>query len=87
MAFGTGTIHGVDKFRGHLLLSFLASAVYILVNNRLVASNFCAIGAYRLLRNLKCKVYDNKIIIQEANRKLNDIAKHMNFEYPTTIDI
>ena len=80
-------VHGVDKFRGHLLLSFLASVSYILVNNKLAASDFCAIGAYRLLRNLKCKVYDDKIIVQEADKKMNDIAKHMKFEYPIALDV
>ena len=78
-------VHGVDKFRGHLLLSFLTSAAYILVNNKLANSDFCTIGAYRLLRNLKCKVYDKKIIVQEANKLMNDIAKHLGFEYPTVV--
>lgn len=79
-------VHGVDKFRGHLLISFLASAAYILLNNELANSEFCAIGAYRLLRNLKCKVYDDKIIVQEANKKMNDIAKHMNFDFPSVVN-
>jgi len=75
-------VHGIDSFRGHLLLSFIVSVAYILVNTALKGSDVCATGAYQILRNLKCKVYDKKIIVQEANKKMNDIAKHVKITYP-----
>ena len=79
-------VHGVDSFRGHLLLSFIVSVAYVLVNTVLKGSDVCATGAYQILRNLKCKVYDKKIIVQEANKKMNDIAKHVKLTYPTVLD-
>jgi hypothetical protein len=51
-------VHGIESFRGHLLLSFLTSAAYVLVNKALKKGDVCAAGAYRILGNMKCKVID-----------------------------
>ena len=80
-------VHSIDSFRGHLLLSFMVAAAYVIVNKKLKDSDFCAMGAYRILRNLKCKVYDDKIIVQEATKKMNDIAKHLKFKLPMALNI
>lgn len=80
-------VHGIECFRGHLLLSFMTSAAYILVNKALKQSEVCAIGAYRILRNMKCKVYDTKIIVQEANKKMNDIAKNVDIKFPIELPL
>ena len=80
-------VHSIDSFRGHLLLSFMVAAAYIIVNQKLKDSDFCAMGAYRILRNLKCKVFDDKIIVQEATKKMNDIAKHLKLIFPLALNI
>ena len=78
-------VHGENTFRGHLLLSFMTTVVYILVNQMLEKSDWCAAGAYRILRNQKCKVFDESIIPQEPTKKMNDIAKHVGIELPTAL--
>jgi len=80
-------VHGIESFRGHLLLSFLTSAAYVLVNKTLKKGDVCAAGAYRILRNMKCKVFDSKIIVQEANKKMNDIAKLVNLSFPIELPL
>jgi hypothetical protein len=80
-------VHGLETFRGHLLISFLASSVYIMINKMLKKSDVCAIGAYRILRNLKCKVFDTAIVVQEANRKMNDIAKLVKLDFPINMPL
>jgi transposase len=80
-------VHSIESFRGHLLISFIASIAYILVDETLKGSDFCALGAYQILRNLKCKVYNKTIIVQEANKKMNDIAKYVKMEFPQGLDI
>ena len=80
-------IHGIDNFRGHLFISFLSSVAYILVNNMLNESDFCVSGANCVLRNLKCKVYDEKILVQEPNKKMNDIAKVVGLIFPPSITL
>jgi len=80
-------VHGIEAFRGHLLISFIASAIYINANQMLKTSDVCAKGAFHILRNLKCKVYDKKLIVQEANKKMNDIAKHLKLTYPMELPL
>jgi len=50
--------HSVETFRGHLLLSFIASAAYLAANKILANKGDSAIGSFHLFRNLKCKVFD-----------------------------
>ena len=78
-------VHGLETFKGHLLLSFMASAVYIMTNNMLKKADLCATGAFNILRNLKCKVYEENIIVMEANKKMNEIAKKLELTYPTIL--
>ena len=80
-------VHGIESFRGHLLLSFLTSAAYVMVNKALKKANVCAVGAYRIMRNMKCKIFDSKIIVQEANKKMNDIAKQVNLSFPIELTL
>jgi hypothetical protein len=79
--------HSEKTFRGHLMLSFLSTIVYMLVNSKLEGSKYCADGAFRTLHNLKCKVFDDCILIKEANKKSNEISKHLNIELPLSLKI
>jgi hypothetical protein len=74
--------HGEDTFRGHLMLSFLSTIAYMLVNQLLDGIKFCADGAFRSLHNLKCKVFDNSILVKEATKKDNDIFNHLGIDLP-----
>jgi hypothetical protein len=77
--------HGEDTFRGHLMLSFISTIAYMLVNRLLDNSKFCADGAFHALRNLKCKVFDNCVLVKEATKKINEIAEHLNIELPLNL--
>ena len=74
--------HGEETFRGHLMLSFLSTIAYMLVNQLLDGLKFCADGAFRTLHNLKCKVFDDCILVKEATKKDNEIADHLGIEWP-----
>jgi transposase len=74
--------HGEDTFRGHLMLSFMSTVAYMLINRLLEGSNYCADGAFRALHNLKCKVFDDYILVKEATKKINEIAKYLHIEVP-----
>ena len=80
-------VHTEDAFRGHLLLSFLASAAYIAVNNLLDGSDDCAMSSFHLLRNLKCKVFDSCSIVLEPDKRMNAIAKHLKLVFPSSLDL
>jgi len=80
-------IHSVETFRGHLLLSFIASAVYLAANKLLADNEDSAIRSFHLFRNLKCKVFEKQIVVQEANKRMNDVVKKLKIEIPYDIPL
>ena len=78
-------VHSVEAFRGHLLMSFIASYVYILVNRYFAKTDKCAIGVFRAMRNQKCKVYDETIVPQEPNKAMNDIYETLRIQAQAVI--
>ena len=74
--------HGEDTFRGHLMLSFISTVSYLLINRLLDGSKYCADGAFRALHNLKCKVFDDYILVKEAPKKIDEITKHLKVDLP-----
>ncbi|MDR1992137.1 MAG: transposase, partial [Nitrososphaerota archaeon] len=75
-------VHSEDAFRGHLLLSFICSVVFLLLNRLLEGSVFCAGGVFVVLRNQKCKVFDDCILVKEPTRKVNEIYKKLGIDSP-----
>jgi len=78
-------VHSEEAFRGHLLMSFIASYVYILVNRYFTKSDKCAIGVFRTMRNQKCKVYDETVVPQEPNKAMNDIYETLRIQAQSVI--
>jgi transposase len=81
--------HGEPTFRGHLLVSFMAT-VSIMTLDKLFAAahpkskkkktlNF--IQARSCLRQMKCCVYDDHVSIVEPDRRSNDVLKDLNIQY------
>ena len=54
----------------------------LLVNQLLDGLKFCAEGAFRTLHNLKCKVFDDNILVKESTKKQNEIVDHLGIEFP-----
>jgi hypothetical protein len=75
--------HCEETFRGHLMLAFLAAISYLSINNSLKESDYNFTGAFVALRNLKCKVFSDRILVKEANKKANEIAKLLEIEIPS----
>ena len=78
-------VHSIEAFRGHLLMSFVASYVYILVNRHFTKSDKCAIGVFRTMRNQKCKVYEETIIPQEPTKAMNEIYETLRIKAQSII--
>jgi hypothetical protein len=77
--------HSEETFRGHLMLTFLASILYMQMNQALHKKKNNAISAFNIMRNLKCKVFDNTIIVGEPTKKMNDVLKILKIDFPKTI--
>ena len=75
-------VHNEETFRGHLMLSFIATVVFLLINQQLNGSAFNTEGAFLILRNQKCKVFDDRILPKEPNKNMNEIYKKLNITPP-----
>jgi hypothetical protein len=83
-------VQNEDTFRGHLMLTFLATVVIQklqrdIITKRKKYDKVCPEGAFMSLRNQKCKVFQKEIVPQEAVRTNNEIYKMFNIICPTTI--
>jgi hypothetical protein len=78
-------VHSEKTLRGHLFLVFLASLTRIILNEKLMRTVFNATNALLIFRNLKCKIYDETILIKEPVKKMNDIASALNISIPNKI--
>ena len=74
-----------ETFRGHLLLTFIASVIVKRIQDRLKKTIYNPNSMMLNLRNQKCKVYDHEVIVQEAYKKANDCYKLFKIKCPITI--
>jgi hypothetical protein len=75
-------VHSEEAFRGHLLISFFASIVYLTINNKLKNSKFNAVGALDAMDALKISIYDDYNIISEQVKVVKEVASALNLEIP-----
>jgi len=80
-------VHNEDTFRGHLVLTFLATVVIKQLQNHLLDTPITPISLFFDLRNHKCKVFEDKIITYEAFKKANDIYKLFKIKVPVDIKL
>jgi transposase len=83
-------IQNEDTFRGHLMLTFWATAIFQKLQRDILASRKKSDktnpeGAFMKLRNQKCKVYAKEIVPQEAVKEINSIYKLLEIDCPVTI--
>lgn len=74
-----------STFRGHLLLTFIATVIIKLIQDELKSSDITPDSLFLNLRNQKCKVFERKVVPQEAFKKANDCYKVFKVKCPVTI--
>ena len=79
-------VQSEEAFRGHLLLTFMATVVVKLLQDKLKGTPYNVLSMLLNMRNQKCKVYENAVIPQEAYKKANDCYKLLGVECPVKID-
>jgi hypothetical protein len=81
-------IHNEDTFRGHILMTFMATVLYAKLNQCFFGNKvFTAENALLQMRNLKCKVYNRCILISEPTKNMKDICKLVGIDIPEKIDL
>ena len=83
-------VQNEDTFRGHLMLTFLATVLLQRLQRDILAKRkkkdkINPEGALIALRNQKCKVYTDEIVPQEAVKNVNDVYKLFKIKCPTAI--
>jgi len=83
-------IQGEQTLRGHLMLTFLSTILFQLLQKDMLLhtqkkDKINPEGSFFVLRNQKCKVYDEVVIPQEATKKMNDIYKLLKIKSPVSI--
>ena len=83
-------IQSEDTFRGHLMLTFLATAVFQklqrdILSRRKKGDRTNPEGAFMKLRNQKCKVYERNVIPQEPVKEINEIYKLLSIKLPISL--
>lgn len=80
-------VHSEETFRGHLMLSFIATVAFLTINQMLAGTTFNAEGAFLVLRNQKCKVFDDRVLPKEPTKKMKDIYKKLGIVSPVSIPV
>jgi hypothetical protein len=80
-------VQSEKTFRGHLLLTFVASVIVKLIQDKLKETPYNPISLFLNLRNHKCKIFDNLIVTQEPFKKVNDFYKLFDITCPNEITI
>jgi transposase len=80
-------VHKEETFRGHLLLTFVASVIVKMIQDKLNPTSYNPISMFLNLRNQKCKLYEKQVITQEAFKKANDCYKLFGIKCPLAIQL
>ena len=78
-------VRSEEALQGHLLLTFAATAVFRLLQERLEGSPYNPQSLFQNLRNQKCKVYDTQVIPQEPARKAHDAYRLLDIPSPAKL--
>jgi len=79
-------VHREETLRGYLLLLFITLIVFVLMKKEL-GKEHTVEEALLTMRNLKCKVYDEEIIIQEISKRQKDILERLKVIVPKKLGI
>jgi len=74
-----------ETFRGHLLLTFIVTVVIKMLQEKLKSTPTNPFSLFQILRNQKCKVYEDKVITAEVFKKANDCYKLFGIKCPVSI--
>src|SRR3989344_5324562 len=79
-------IHSEEALRGFLFMQLLTLIAFVHIKNKLEKEHNVE-DILLTLRNLKCKVYDNEIMVCEPNRQQKDIMDKLNILMPKKLGI
>lgn len=79
-------VHKEETLRGYLLLIFIALTVFALLRKEM-DNEFTVEEALLIMRNLKCKVFDDEILVQELVKQQKKVADKLNIIVPKKMGV
>jgi len=79
-------VHKEETLRGYLFLMFLVLVVFMFLRKGL-KNKYTVEEALMSMRNLKCKVYDNEMLISETTKQQKEILSLLNIIVPKKCEI
>jgi transposase len=79
-------VHKEETLRGYLLLIFITLIVFSLLKKE-IEKDYTVEEILLIMRNLKCKVYDNEIIVQELTKQQKEITEKLKIIVPKNMGI
>ena len=80
-------VHSEEALRGHLLLTFCATALLCRLQSRMPAKASPMPQALAAARNQKCKVYDDRVITCEPTAAANELYRAVGAACPVEIPL
>jgi hypothetical protein len=78
--------HNEDTFRGHIMMTFMSTILFLSLNKLFKDhKKFTADNAISKMKNLKCKVFDNCILVKEINKDMREICDIVGIKVPEKI--
>jgi transposase len=77
-------VYSEEAFKGHLLISFMATIVSLQIQNMLKNSAYDASLALYELYNLHCNLYSDTIVINKLNERMKKIVELLDLNLPLT---
>jgi len=79
-------VHNGVRIQGFLFLQFISLIYFIQLKNKL-GKDYTVEEALLSMKNLKCKVYDDKILINELTKEQKEITKKLSILVPNSLGI
>jgi hypothetical protein len=79
-------IHSEEAIRGHLIVSFLSTIVYVTINALLKHSKYSLVNAFFEMQRLRIMLYPQKNLLEVPTKNQKEIAKILSLECPKWVE-
>ena len=76
-----------DTFKGHLLLTFIATIILKLLSNALYKTGFSAMDTLITVHDFQCLLYDDEVLTNDAQKEIADPFRYLKIKIPDSLPI
>lgn len=80
-------VHSEETIRGMIMLTFMSASMVRYIQRKLTGTAVPVKAAFLSLRNQKCRIYDDCIVVEESMKKANDAYKACGIEPPKEVEL